>query len=147
MIHVMSAAINDTQKQRIANAVTVLQEIRSTPDRDIPADLWERAAYASLAGTAGETVDGGRTVEALGLADERARRIDDTLADAYRSERFTLRLRTIWFPTVDVAYVLPVVAALAWGGWLVSADLATIGEVTTVVLYIQQLADPVDRLL
>ena len=35
--------------------------------------LWERAAYASLAGTTGETVDGGRTVEALGLADERAR--------------------------------------------------------------------------
>jgi ABC-type multidrug transport system fused ATPase/permease subunit len=109
--------------------------------------LWERAAYASLAGTTGETVDGGRTVEALGLSDERARRIDATLADAYRSERFTLRLRTIWFPTVDVAYVLPVVAALAWGGWLVSAGHASIGEVTTVVLYIQQLADPVDRLL
>jgi ABC-type multidrug transport system fused ATPase/permease subunit len=109
--------------------------------------LWERAAYASLAGTTGETVDGGRTVEALGLAGERARRIDETLADAYRSERFTLRLRTIWFPTVDVAYVLPVVAALAWGGWLVSAGHASIGEVTTVVLYIQQLADPVDRLL
>ena len=109
--------------------------------------LWERAAYASLAGTTGETVDGGRTVEALGLSDERARRIDATLADAYRSERFTLRLRTIWFPTVDVAYVLPVVVALAWGGWLVSAGHASIGEVTTVVLYIQQLADPVDRLL
>ena len=43
--------------------------------------------------------------------------------------------------------MLPVVAALAWGGWLVSADYASIGEVTTVVLYIQQLADPVDRLL
>ena len=109
--------------------------------------LWERAAYASLAGTTGETVDGGRTVEALGLADERARRIDNTLADAYRSERFTLRLRTIWFPTVDIAYVLPVVAALVWGGWLVSAGHASIGEVTAVVLYIQQLADPVDRLL
>ena len=78
--------------------------------------LWERAAYASLAGTTGETVDGGRTVESLGLAAERARRIDANLADAYASERFTLRLRTIWFPTVDVAYVLPVVAALAWGG-------------------------------
>ena len=74
--------------------------------------LWERAAYASLAGTTAETVDGGRTVEALGLSGERARRIDANLADAYRSERFTLRLRTIWFPTVDVAYVLPVVAAL-----------------------------------
>ena len=45
--------------------------------------LWERAAYASLAGTTGETVDGGRTVEALGLAGERARRIDANLADAY----------------------------------------------------------------
>ena len=109
--------------------------------------LWERAAYASLAGTTGETVDGGRTVEALGLSEERARRIDANLADAYASERFTLRLRTIWFPSVDVAYVLPVVAALAWGGYLVSAGHATVGEVTTVVLYIQQLADPVDRLL
>ena len=109
--------------------------------------LWERAAYASLAGTVGETVDGGRTVEALGLAGERARRIDANLADAYRSERFTLRLRTIWFPTVDIAYVLPVVAALGWGGWLVANGHASVGEVTTVVLYIQQLADPVDRLL
>ncbi len=109
--------------------------------------LWERAAYASLAGTAGETVDGGRTVEALGLSGERARRVDANLADAYRSERFTLRLRTIWFPTVDVAYVLPVVAALVWGGYLVSSGHASVGEVTTVVLFIQQLADPVDRLL
>src|SRR6478736_7909662 len=109
--------------------------------------LWERAAYASLAGTTGETVDGGRTVESLGLAAERARRIDANLADAYASERYTLRLRTIWFPTVDVAYVLPVVAALAWGGWLVSNGHASVGEVTTVVLYIQMLADPVDRLL
>src|SRR4029077_9835623 len=102
---------------------------------------------ASMPGPAGETVDGGRTVESLALATERARRIDANLADAYASERFTLRLRTIWFPTVDVAYVLPVVAALAWGGWLVTNGHASVGEVTTVVLYIQMLADPVDRLL
>jgi len=43
--------------------------------------LWERAAYASLAGTVGETVDGGRTVEALSLANERERRIDTNLTD------------------------------------------------------------------
>ena len=29
--------------------------------------LWERAAYATMTGTVGETVDGGRTVEALSL--------------------------------------------------------------------------------
>ena len=33
--------------------------------------LWERAAYATLTGTVGETVDGGRTVEALGLREAR----------------------------------------------------------------------------
>ena len=34
-----------------------------------------------------------------------------------------------------------------WGGWLVTAGHASIGEVTAVVLYAQQLADPVDRLI
>ena len=69
--------------------------------------LWERAAYATLAGTVGETVEGGRTIEALGLREERVRRIDADLEDAYRAERRTLRLRTIWFPTAEFSYVLP----------------------------------------
>jgi ABC-type multidrug transport system fused ATPase/permease subunit len=109
--------------------------------------LWERAAYASLSGTVGETVEGGRTVEALGLREERVRRINADLEEAYRAERRTLYLRTIWFPTAEFAYVLPVAAALAWGGWLVSNGHASIGEVTAVALYVVQLADPVDRLI
>ncbi len=109
--------------------------------------LWERAAYARLAGGVGETVDGGLTVEALGLNEDRIRRTDADLEDAYRAERYTLRLRTYWFPTAEIAYVLPVVAGLLWGGWLVHAGHASIGEVTAVVLYAQQLADPVDRLI
>ena len=60
--------------------------------------LWERAAYATLAGTVGETVDGGRTIDALGLGEERVRRIDGDLEEAYRAERRTLYLRTVWFP-------------------------------------------------
>jgi ABC-type multidrug transport system fused ATPase/permease subunit len=109
--------------------------------------LWERAAYAKLAGTVGETVDGGRTIEALGLRDEFVRRIDADLEEATRAEKRTLYLRTIWFPTAEFAYVLPVGAALAWGGWLVSAGYASIGEVTAIALYVVQLADPVDRLI
>jgi ABC-type multidrug transport system fused ATPase/permease subunit len=109
--------------------------------------LWERAAYATMTGTVGETVDGGRTVDALGLGRRRVQRIDADLADAYRAERRTLYLRTVLFPAVDIAYVLPVAVALVWGGWLVSAGYASIGEVTTVALYVQQLADPVDRLI
>ena len=109
--------------------------------------LAERAAYAALAGRVGETVDGGRTLEALGLADERVRRIDGDLRDAYNWERFTLYLRTVWFPTAEFAYVLPVAGALAWGGWLVSTGHASVGEVTAIALYVVQLADPVDRLV
>jgi ABC-type multidrug transport system fused ATPase/permease subunit len=109
--------------------------------------LWERAAYAKLTGTVGETVDGGRTIDALGLREERVRRLDDDLAEAYRAERRTLYLRTVWFPTAEFAYVLPVAVSLAWGGWLVSNGHASIGEVTAVALYVVQLADPVDRLI
>ena len=109
--------------------------------------LWERAAYARLTGTVGETVDGGRTIDALGLREERVRRLDDDLAEAYRAERRTLYLRTVWFPTAEFAYVLPVAVSLAWGGWLVSNGHASIGEVTAVALYVVQLADPVDRLI
>ncbi len=109
--------------------------------------LWERASYATLTGTVSETVEGGRTIEALGLGGERVRRIDADLEEAYRAERRTLYLRTIWFPTAEFAYVLPVGAALAWGGWLVSGGHASIGEVTAVSLYVMQLADPVDRLI
>jgi ABC-type multidrug transport system fused ATPase/permease subunit len=109
--------------------------------------LWERASYATLAGTVSETVEGGRTVEALGLREERVGRIDADLDNAYQAEMRTLFLRTVWFPTAEFAYVLPVAASLAWGGWLVSNGNASIGEVTAVALYVVRLADPVDRLI
>ena len=109
--------------------------------------LWERASYATLAGTVGETVEGGRTVEALGLREERVRRIDADLTEAFRAERRTLYLRTLWFPTAEFSYVIPVAASLAWGGWLVANGHASIQEVTAISLYVVQLADPVDRLV
>ena len=109
--------------------------------------LWERASYATLAGTVSETVEGGRTIEALSLREERVRRIDSDLENSYRAEMRTLFLRTMWFPSAEFAYVLPVVASLAWGGWLVSSGRASIGEVTAVALFVVKLADPVDRLI
>jgi len=109
--------------------------------------LWERASYAKLAGTVGETVEGGRTIEALSLREERVDRIDADLDNSYRAEMRTLFLRMVWFPSAEFAYVLPVAASLAWGGWLVSAGHASIYQVTAVALYVVKLADPVDRLI
>ena len=109
--------------------------------------LAEGASYAVLNGTVTETVDGARTVDALQLGEERRRRVDADLAGSYRAERYTLWLRTMWFPTVDVAYLLPVAATLLWGGWLASEGRASVGQVTAVTLYVLQLMGPIDELL
>jgi lipid-binding SYLF domain-containing protein len=45
---VLTAAINNTETERIAAAATVLEEIRTTSDRDIPKDLWDRAACVAV---------------------------------------------------------------------------------------------------
>ena len=58
----------------------------------------------------------GAPSSALSLREERVKRIDADLDNAYRAEMRTLFLRTVWFPTAEFAYVLPVAAALAWGG-------------------------------
>ena len=109
--------------------------------------LWERAAYATLTGTVGRpSTEDGRSRRS-GSTSSASGRIDADLTNAYRAERRTLFLRTVWFPSAEFAYVLPVAASLAWGGWLVSNGHATIGQVTAIALYVVQLADPVDRLI
>lgn len=109
--------------------------------------LREDAAYAEMNASLAETVEGARTVEALRLRQRRIDRTDDDIRESYDAERYTLFLRTVWFPTVEVAYILPVVATLVLGGVLYANDLATVAQVTTATLYVQQLVDPVDRLI
>ena len=83
--------------------------------------LAERECYAAFNGSLAETVDGARTVEALGLGDRRIRRLEEDLEDAFAAERYTLRLRTVFFPAMELAYAIPISLCLVWGGWLVSA--------------------------
>src|SRR5680860_1205846 len=109
--------------------------------------LRERATYAVANGVISETVDGARTVDALGLRARRRQRIDDAVGSCFDAEVYTLRLRMIWFPQIEFAYLLPVAATLLWGGYLVAGGHTTIGTVTAVVLYVQQMAGPLDELL
>ncbi|MEZ0165053.1 ABC transporter ATP-binding protein [Kineococcus sp. LSe6-4] len=107
----------------------------------------ERAEWGRISTTLGENVENVRTVEALGLAGHRVRLVDDVIGATVRRERYTLSLRTVWFPSIEMSYLVPVVVALLWGGFLVRHDLQTIGQVTTVVLYLRQLVGPVNELL
>lgn len=115
--------------------------------RATPAYLRESAAYATINGTITESVEGARTVDALGLGRRRRERLDADLREAFAAESATLRLRSILFPGVDTSFVLPVVAVLAWGAYLVSTGHATIGAVTTVALYAMQVIQPIGELI
>ncbi|GAA1111500.1 ABC transporter ATP-binding protein [Kribbella jejuensis] len=109
--------------------------------------LRENAAYAQMTSSLAETVEGARTVEALRRFDDRVRRGDDDIRGSYNAERYTLFLRTVYFPAAELGYLVPVVGTLLFGGWLHLNGHASLGAVTAAVLYVNQLIDPVDRLL
>jgi len=109
--------------------------------------LRENASYSQVTDGLAETVEGARTVEALGRQWQRVARSDRDLRRSWLAERYTLFLRTVFWPVVEVGYVLPVVATLLAGGWLYLQHQVTLGQVTAAVLYAQMLVDPLDRLL
>jgi ABC-type multidrug transport system fused ATPase/permease subunit len=109
--------------------------------------LRESASYAAINATLAETVEGARTVEALGIEDVRIQRADEDVAESYAAERYTLFLRTMWFPAVEIGYLVPTVATLLFGGWLHIQGHVSLADVTTATLYVQQLIDPVDRFI
>ncbi|MGW6199296.1 ABC transporter ATP-binding protein [Kribbella sp. NPDC055110] len=109
--------------------------------------LRENAAYAQMTSSLAETVEGARTVEALRRYDDRVRRGDVDIRGSYLAERYTMFLRTVYFPAAELGYLVPVVGTLLFGGWLHLNGHVTLGAVTAAVLYVNQLIDPVDRLL
>jgi ABC-type multidrug transport system fused ATPase/permease subunit len=109
--------------------------------------LRESATAAELIEGLTETVEGARTIETLGLARARTARSDADVRRAYGAERYTLYLRTVWFPIVDSLYVVPVAATLLVGGWAYIGHLVTLSQVVAATLYMQQLIEPLDRFL
>ncbi|GAA0407065.1 multidrug ABC transporter ATP-binding protein [Acrocarpospora corrugata] len=109
--------------------------------------LRENAAYADMTEGLAETVEGARTVESLGLHDRRRARTDTDIARSFAAERYTLGLRMVWFPAVEMGYVIPVAATVLFGGLFYIEGWVTIAQVTAAILYVQQLVDPLDRLL
>jgi ABC-type multidrug transport system fused ATPase/permease subunit len=109
--------------------------------------LRESAAYADMTDGLAETVSGARAVEALGLQERRHRRTDTDISRSWAAERYTLGLRTVWFPTVELGYVIPIVATLVIGGMFYIEGWVSLAQVTAATLYVQQLIDPLDRLL
>ncbi|WP_433333970.1 ABC transporter ATP-binding protein [Spirillospora sp. CA-294931] len=109
--------------------------------------LRENSTWADMTDGLAETVHGARTVEALSLEERRHRRTDEDIAATYAVERYTLGLRTVLYPVIELSFVLPVVATLLIGGILYSNDMATLSQVTAATLYVQQLMIPIEMIL
>lgn len=115
--------------------------------RAAPAYLRESASYATLNGSITESVEGARTIDALGLGARRRARVDEDLRRAFEAEKATLRLRTVLFPGVDFSFVLPVAGVLAWGAFLIAQGHTSVGAVTTVAVFALQLSHPIGELI
>jgi ABC-type multidrug transport system fused ATPase/permease subunit len=107
----------------------------------------EGGAYSQINSTLTETVEGARTIEALGLQPERIQRGDFDVAIAGQAERYTMALRNILFALLGFAYDTPVVIMLLVGSWGYFNGWVTLGQITAGTLYLQTLVEPLERLV
>lgn len=109
--------------------------------------LAEGTATSDVAEILAATASGARTVEAFGLQRGRITASRQTLETSRLRRMRTLFLRSVFFPAVEVSYVVPVVAVLLVGGVLHARGAMSLGAVVAATLYLRQLGEPLDQIL
>ena len=109
--------------------------------------ITEGATYSQINATLTETVEGARTVEALGLADLRLRSGQDDIDISAQAERYGLTLRNLLFAVIDISFNAPRVIIILVGAYGYTRDWVTLGQITAAVLYAEALTGPLDRLV
>ncbi|WNI19091.1 ABC transporter ATP-binding protein [Actinacidiphila sp. ITFR-21] len=107
----------------------------------------EAAGYAAVAAVLAESVDAGRTIEAHGLGDRREELSRLRLRQWVAWARYTMWLRSVLFPVVNLTQALILTSVLMIGGTFALHGWVTAGELTTGALYAQMLVDPVNLML
>lgn len=112
-----------------------------------PAYVDQGATRAEVAEVLASTTAGARTVETLGLQERRTTACSTAIAEATTSQLATLRLRSVFFPTIDLSTALAVGAVFVVGGLLYLDQQLSLGTVVAAVLYLRQLSTPIDTIL
>ncbi|MFH8493268.1 ABC transporter ATP-binding protein [Streptomyces coeruleorubidus] len=107
----------------------------------------ESAGYAAVAAALAETVDAGRTVEAHRLGDRRVALSERRIREWTAWERYTMWLRSVLFPVVNVTHVTVLASVLLVGGVFALHGWIDVGQITTGALIAQMLVDPVGMIL
>jgi ABC-type multidrug transport system fused ATPase/permease subunit len=109
--------------------------------------LAQNAAFTQITEQLSATVSGSATIEAQGLGERRIAAGDESVRESFDAQYYTLSLRTVFLPTIEFGYCLPIVAALLLGGYFYDRGWASLSAVTAVVLYCQQIIGPVAQFL
>jgi len=109
--------------------------------------ITEGGTYSDINTTLTETVEGARTVEALGLQRTRTAISDDDIAASAQAERYTMSLRNLLFGLIDSAFNAPLVLTMLLGGLGYVNGWVTLGQITAATLYVQMVIEPLDRLI
>jgi ATP-binding cassette subfamily C protein len=107
----------------------------------------EAAGYAAVAAVLAETVDAGRTVEAHRLGERRIDLSDRRVKEWTAWERYTMWLRSVLFPVINITHVTVLGSVLMIGGFFVLQGWIGVGQLTTGALIAQMLVDPVGLIL
>ncbi|KUM69899.1 ABC transporter ATP-binding protein [Streptomyces curacoi] len=107
----------------------------------------EAAGYAAVAAALAETVDAGRTVEAHRLGGRRVELSELRIKQWTAWERYTLWLRSVLFPVINLVHVTVLGSVLMLGGVFVLQGWIGVGQLTTGALIAQMLVDPVNLIL
>lgn len=107
----------------------------------------EAAGYAAVAAMLAETIDAGRTVEAHRLGGRRVALSEQRIKEWTAWERYTLWLRSVLFPVINLTHVTIFLAVLVIGGVFVLQGWINVGQLTTGALFAQMLVDPVGLIL
>ncbi|ALC24652.1 ABC transporter ATP-binding protein [Streptomyces pristinaespiralis] len=107
----------------------------------------EAAGYAAVAAVLAETVDAGRTVESHRLGARRVALSDRRIKEWTAWERYTLYLRSVLFPVINLTHATVLTSVLMIGGVFVLQGWIGIGQLTTGALIAQMMVDPVNLIL
>ncbi len=109
--------------------------------------ITEGGTYSKINSSLTETVEGSRTVEALGLQATRVEIGDQDIAVSAQAERYTMTLRNLMFFALGFAFDTPLVLVLILGGIGYLNDWVSLGQITAATLYVQAVVEPLQRLI
>ena len=109
--------------------------------------ITEGATYSRINTTLTETVEGARTVEALGLPRRRSARATTTSRCPRRPSATRCRCATSSSPRSTSPSDRRAVITLLVGAYAYARGWVDLGQITAAVLYVEALADPLDRLI